>query len=273
MTTFSSMIEKRWPHFVDGQSPHFLDGVTQAELRRLALETQLDDKIMSRAHLQHKAHLLPNLLYSGQVASLRFETLPQQYVVKPRCQSGSIMIIDRDFDLVSRRTISPEDIVASFKDGWCYRSLNNDIVVEGWVRNADGSLCTRQAKCYVFGGRVELIMYKLEGWNQNKVYTYTRDWRRIYSNLFDRPIEQTVEQPENLEKLISVAEDLGEYYHAYTGIAHVRVDLFDADTGPIFSEFTGGSNAGKGYTPEVDAWLGSLWKTAQDKRLEQLEAH
>ncbi|PCE33714.1 ATP-grasp fold amidoligase family protein [Burkholderia ubonensis] len=259
MQTFREKVRARWPHYDDRRNV-FLPGATQDEMRRVALETQLDCKLQSRAHLGAFAEYLPKLYFEGNVEDCDFAALPKRYVIKPRCQTGVLMLMDDGVDLKSGRRVGHDEIRAFFARQWCYRGLNNDVLVEEMVENRDGSPCVSQFKCLTFHGRVEYIHYVTVGYDLGCVaYDYDRDWKRVALYHSAQPIEREIPRPGHFPFVIALAEQLADYYRSWTGIEHVRVDLFDSDKGPVFGEYAGGTNGGEGFTEDAQRLLGSLW--------------
>ncbi len=258
--TFRSKVASRWPHFTDGRSARFTEGATPEEMRRVALETQLDCKIQCRAHLVVLGVPMPKLLFSGDIRECAVETLPSSYVVKPRCQTGVVMVIKDGFDLKTQKLIAADELRRFFSSQWCYRGLNNDVVVEELVTNEDTAPCVSQVKCLVFHGRTEFIRYVRTGYDQTDVmYDYDRSWKRVFLYTNSRPIEVSIAEPTNFKAILAMADRLGKYYEDWTGTPHVRVDIFDCDTGPVFGEYAGGTNGGEGFTEDAQMLLGSLW--------------
>jgi len=258
-TTFREKVSARWPHY-DDRHGVFLPGATLEEMRRVASETQLDCKLTCRTHLQAFDAYLPKLYFQGDVAQCDFAALPSRYVIKPRCQTGVLMLMDHGVDLKTGAAIGPEEIRSFFMRQWCYRGLNNDVIVEEMVENRDGSPCVSQFKCLTFHGRVEYIHYVTVGYDLGCIaYDYDRDWGRATLYQSTQPIESGIPRPEHFHQVIEVAERLADYYLNWTGIEHVRVDLFDSDRGPVFGEYAGGTNGGEGFTEDAQRLLGALW--------------
>jgi hypothetical protein len=238
----------------------FLPGATQDEMRRVALETQLDCKLQCRSHLEAFAQYMPKLYFEGHVDACDFAALPKRYVIKPRCQTGVLMLMDDGIDLKSGRRVGHDEIREFFARQWCYRGLNNDVLVEEMVENRDGSPCVSQFKCLTFHGRVEYIHYVTVGYDLGCVaYDYDRDWQRVALYHSAQPVEREIPRPAHFPFVIALAEQLADYYRSWTGIEHVRVDLFDSDKGPVFGEYAGGTNGGEGFTEDAQRLLGSLW--------------
>ncbi|KGV63040.1 tupA-like ATPgrasp family protein [Burkholderia pseudomallei ABCPW 91] len=238
----------------------FLPGATPDEMRRVACETQLDCKLTCRSHLHAYREYLPKLYFEGNVADCDFDALPARYVIKPRCQTGVLMLMDDGVDLKTGRAARHDEIRAFFARQWCYRGLNNDVLVEEMIENRDGSPCVSQFKCLTFHGRVEYIHYVTVGYDLGCVaYDYDRDWNRVALYHSAQPVERGIARPDTFPMVIELAERLADYYRHWTGIEHVRVDLFDSDKGPVFGEYAGGTNGGEGFTEEAQALLGALW--------------
>jgi len=259
LANFRDRVCSRWPHYDDKRNEFSL-GVMQDELRRVALETHLDCKILCRAHLAGFSKYLPKTYFVGRVVDCDFSALPSRYVIKPRCQTGVLMLMDNGVNRKSGRAITNDEIRAFFEAQWCYRGLNNDVLIEKMVENRDGKPCFSQFKCLTFHGKVEYIHYVTLGYDNDSVsYDFDRNWNRVVLYSSAQSIEDQIARPPNFQQVILLAERLADYYLRWTGIKHVRVDVFDSDNGPVFGEYAGGTNSGEGFTDEAQVILGKLW--------------
>jgi hypothetical protein len=121
-------------------------------------------------------------------------------------------------------------------------------------------------KCYCLGGRVELVLQKATRGPRTADARF-RFWDRDLRDLgpvrhADRH-DPTLPAPRHAEALIAVAERLAQQLPG----PFVRVDLFEANDGPVFGEVTPHPGGTQRFVPEVDRRLGEAWERAEARAL------
>lgn len=137
-----------------------------------------------------------------------------------------------------------------------YSRMAQKIIVEEYLQEPEGHEL-KEYKLYCFHGRVAFISAECGRFGNLHVRDYyTKGWEKapidFYRDL-PRP-SQPFERPQQLERMIAIAEALSE------GYPHVRVDLYNLGRKVYFGELT--------YTPEsgitqwnprlLDLWFGRL---------------
>ena len=212
----------------------------------------LNDKISVRRYLRKITKQLPKTYYTGNVRKCNFKKLPANYVVKSRTGYAG-----RNVKIVRNNNVNAKQLKRFF-----IKKKMNIIVEELLTKNK--KKVDIDYKFFVFGGKVKTIVVVTNiNTKKHTQYDYTPNWKRlIIHTAHPTPIHKQLPKPKNLNQMIKFAEKLGRYYHKFTGIPFVRVDLYDTDKGIIFGEYTGGPNGGKHIMKRYQHIFGKYWQTA-----------
>ena len=255
---FNNFIKSRWPN-IDDVTGKGNGHETPTERKRFETESELDDKITVRKHLQPLIgkESLPKVYYTGPVEECDFRLIPLPFVIKTRCQSGNTKIISSLNDL--------ESIIKFYKNQWSYRGRNNNVIIEE-VCDIQNSILFKDFKYHyeliTFGGKVTNILYQIDIPPEQKiVLPYYPNWTRnmLYPNNV-MAINGEVPRPNNLENIINFAEKCAKFYINYTSIPHVRISVYVLKNNKlVFGEFTGATCGGLG-PEEYQSKMGLWWK-------------
>ena len=174
-------------------------------------------------------------------------------------------------DRMRSRRIS-EEVVADVADGWLQRVYNPEewaytqipprLVVEPFVKRADGGL-VRDIRCYVFDGKVRAESVGSAFYRRRNLNVFfDRDWQVLPSSSDCRYLpDQVPERPFWFDDIVRYAEFIG------AGVDFVRVDFFESSEGPLLGEVALYPHAGwlgsPSNCPQQNAWLGAQWVGSQ----------
>lgn len=228
------------------------------------LKTRLADKYLVREWIKEKIgekYLIPLLgAYDGP-DEIDYDSLPEKFVIK--CNHGcSMNIIVKD-----KNTIDKEEIKNKLNT-WLkrtygfmgfelqYLNIRPRVIIEKHMENA-GRLDIIDYKFWCFNGKPKYIHVFVERSTNKKATFFDTNWVK-QSFAYNFPlIDYEMEKPDNLDKMLSIAETLSKDFK------FVRVDLYRLDDGSIyFGEMT--------FTPwggwptwneaDIDRKLGDLLK-------------
>lgn len=235
--------------------------------------TEVEDKWRARDYIKEKigGSVLPDLYHvTDDPETIPFDSLPDEYVVKPNhLSSGKIFLIedgerpDRE-EIINRCKEWLGKKHGSMKGEYWYQRIEPKIMVEERIEE-EGYEVPLDYKFFVFNGRVEAIHVTLNRKDSEKTTRtfYDRNWDPIdVKFLFDRGPD--VPKPENLDEMIEVAEKIAEDFD------HIRVDLYSPNHEEvIFGEMTVAESSGETpFVPrEYDFKFGSLWEGNEDVEL------
>lgn len=240
-------------------------------------ESELNDKITVRKHLSKITDKLPTAYFTGNIKNCDFSKLPQNYIIKPRCMciGKGITFVRNGIDTKTGKPVNVNNIKNFYIRFKSNRGSGNHVIIEEYLFDvgSDGNEKTinDEYKFFIFGGKVQIISV-IRDINTPRHLKIDHDlnWNRVrMHNCRAAPLDIKVEKPENLNDMIEFAEKVANYYHQYTKIPFVRVDLYNIDTKDgkriFFGEFTGGPNGGKGITQEYQQLFGKYWSKSIKK--------
>ncbi|WP_254831406.1 ATP-grasp fold amidoligase family protein [Haloglomus salinum] len=220
------------------------------------------DKWAVRDYVAEKSNcdVLNEVYYvTDEPRSIPFESLPDEFVLKPTHLSGRINIVD------DKQTENLDEIVSeceqwlsktyrkTWNEDW-YREIEPKIIVENRMRSEKYD-APPDYKFFVFNGQVEYIQVDVGRFENHKRIFYDKDWEAQEFRL-TYPLAPEIEEPEQLDKMINVAEQLGHDFD------FVRIDLFQPDSEKVvFGEITLAPGSGREeFIPtSADFELGSSW--------------
>jgi hypothetical protein len=206
-------------------------------------------------------HLTTLLLVTDDPLAVRYDTLPERFVVKASHGSGWVRVIgptpsrpsEPDLQALCRQWLDKRYGLLTHED-W-YARIPPRVVVEEFLHDRTFAV-PLDFKCWVFHGRVEFVQVDFDRFTGHTRAMYDRQWRRLpWVTLF--PAGPDLPRPRQLEALIAVAEALA------VDPAFVRVDLYcPNDERVVFGELTFTPDAGWGrFSPSssYDQAVGRLW--------------
>jgi len=224
-------------------------------------KTRLSDKYLVREHVKNKIGeecLIPLLGVWDRFEDIDFNALPEKFVLK--CNHGcqyNIIVTDKSaFDKRKARKRIKQWMGENFafKNGLelQYTDIAPKIIAEEYLENNNNAL--HDYKVYCFGGKARFIQYLSERLSSPKLAFYDANWQKQGFTV-DGYSSTDVERPQNLEKLVELAEILAK------GFCHARVDFYVLNNGAIkFGEFT--FTPGSGYLAwrpkEQDLLIGQM---------------
>lgn len=225
----------------------------------------LCDKWAAREYVKQLvgAEILNEIYYVGnEPEKIDWDKLPKSFVAKGTQGSGS------DFNILveDKEKISKEAFIQKTKkilklsfgkysnEPW-YQMIKPQIIIEKWLKDKN-SYVAPDYKFFVFHGKVQFISVIKGRFVEKLCSIYNRNWER-QAFAIDSKIGPEVPRPENLEKMVHIAETLAQGYE------FLRIDLYNVDGNKIiFGEITVCSSAGwKPFNPDksYDAYMGSFW--------------
>lgn len=217
----------------------------------LSVWTRLSDKYLVREYVKERGLeeiLVPMYQHCKSVDDIDFDSLPQQFVIKPTSGSGNVVVVN------DKSKVSAETVRNKLKNGtsrWFgfatgephYLDIKNSYVVEVllpsegshgvvdykiWCFNGKAQACLVCADRNIDKHKVSVVSYSLPDWQRHPERIYGR-----YKN------DVEVARPRQLERMIEISEKLS------AGIPCVRVDLYEVGDKVYFGEMTFTSNGGR----------------------------
>jgi hypothetical protein len=202
--------------------------------------------------------LIPLLYVTDQPASIPFDALPSEYIIKATHRSGQNIIITEEKPLNRSQIIERcENLLFKpygfLKHEWPYQKVPRKIIVEKLVRDSDGKL-PNDYKFYLFEGKCMLILIVDDRYNDIRMTFYTPEWEKLDVKRIEKQGTAIV-KPQKLNEMVEIAQLLSAPFD------FVRVDFYIADNKLYFGELTHYPQSGMGkFIPQsFDFELGSYW--------------
>jgi hypothetical protein len=206
-------------------------------------------------------HIIPTLGVWDSFDKIKFDELPEKFVLKCTHDSGSVVVC-KDRSCFSEEN-AKEVINSSLKKNyywegreWAYKKIPHRIIAEEYIEDSiTGHL--DDYKFFCFDGKVDNVMV-VRGRAEGKplYYHFDTNWNLCRFNRLTRklPLDYYEEKPCFIDDMISIAEKLS------AGFTHVRIDLYEANNKIYFGEFTLYNQSGweTGFDDYSDNYLGSL---------------
>ena len=224
----------------------------------------LVDKVSVKQHIRQVLgddYTIKDHLVVTNPHDIDLNRLPNQFVVKPNHLSGRVLVCreKKELDIGKLTELVNYWLKLDHYYVWfetSYKGIVPRIMFEELL--TDGNQWINDYKFYCFNGRVEYIHVDQDRFSRHVRVMYSRDWERLPFS-FNFPLSDAIiPRPERLPEMIEIAETLSQ------GFPFVRIDLYNADQGIKFGEFTFFPEAGFGRfdPPEWDMTFGSLFNLA-----------
>lgn len=223
--------------------------------------SQLQDKILAKEHVARtlgEDWIIPNLWTGDRLPPRSERNWPIPFVIKANHGSAWNCFVrsEKELDWDRIEAHARQWLKTTFGKHiheWLYSQIKPRLLVEPFVGRNEAA--PADYKFHIFGGRVAFIQVDLGRLQTHRQLFYSPDWKKlpyVYVCEYD---EGELECPSCLAEMIRGAELLGKDF------PYVRVDLYEIDGNPTFSEFTFYPNSGKiAFKPEsIEYELGRLW--------------
>ena len=220
--------------------------------------------------------LIPLLYVTVKPEEIPFDTLPEEYVIKPNHASGCYIIAEdtenqRKYTIIGNgktNTLSDckktrSEIInickkwlskpyGFYKHEWAYQKIKRKIVIEKLLRDSEGKI-PADYKFSVFHGKCHSITVWYDRFIDLARSRYTPEWE--YIDVKEKTKQTGYrEKPEKLQDMINIAEVLGKPFD------YIRVDLYLVDSHIYFGELTSYTESGRVSFPRsYDLEFGSKW--------------
>jgi len=207
------------------------------------------------------------------IEDVDWSALPDAFVLKTRWGSSNVgvkaLVGQGDGlyrDLMRSRTWTVDEILADHVDKESRGRVSRAGFVEELIMKPGGVGIADDWKFYCFYGRVGLSMQRdlrasadMSDW---RFKFRDRDWRDLGPVKFFDRLDPALPQPRDSAALVELAERLS----SLIGRPFIRIDLFEADRGPVLGEFTPAPGPPEVFVPEIDEMLGAFWEEAEARQ-------
>ena len=222
-------------------------------------------------------YIIPTIGVYEKFEDIDFESLPEEFVMKPTCDSGSVIICKdkKSFDKEKAKEKIEKAMKIKYYDlyrEWPYKNVKSKIIIEKFMKD-DEKDDLRDFKFYCFNGVPKFLYVAERFWSSNHDEVRTCDEVRLcfvdmdykvvdfqYSGY--KTLDVLPDKPVNFEKMKEIAKVLSK------DIPFLRVDLYEVNKKIYFGELT--FYPGAGFTKikpdNYDNILGELIELPKEKR-------
>ncbi len=219
------------------------------------------DKWNGREFAKKHGCRLPDLYWFGRrPASVPFESLPPQFVIRPTrgTRRRGVHVVADGRGLLRGDPAGPAELRERLirERG---RLAATPILVEQFVPTEDGRYrLPIEYKCHTFGDTVAAIqVLERTGPVKARHRYYTPAWEP-FRDLMDvaNPLADVRGPPPCLDEMLRLAVRLGQALGTY-----MRIDFFSSERGCVFNEFSSTPEVeGPAYTEHCDEVFDALWR-------------
>lgn len=233
----------------------------------------ISDKYQVREYLKNvlgneeaEKILVPLLYVTDDPATLPFDSLTGEYIIKANHNSGPNFIVEKGKEIDRKVIVSSlkEQLrlpYATLKHEWAYKKIKKRVViVERLLRDKTGFL-PKDYKFHMIYGHCAFVQVDFDRFIDHSRTLYDKDWNYIPGTLkFKQGPEAP--KPKNFEGMLALAETLSKDFD------YVRIDLYNLDGQIYFGEMTNYPGSGiERFTPiNLDVNMGEYWNKNDTKR-------
>lgn len=232
---------------------------------RNPIYTTMVDKYEAKKYVADvigKEYVIPTLALYDRVEDIDFDTLPDQFVMKCTHDSGGLVICKDKSNLDKKTALEKIDFFLHRQyfwqnREWPYKNITPRIIVEKYIEGDEGELNDYKFMCYN-GVCKGLFVCSGREKNDLRVDFFDLNWNHLPFYRKYKNAETHIGQPENLNKMISLSNQLAEKIMS----PFVRIDFYSVKGKVYFGEITfyPGSGLEPFYPNEWDYKLGELIK-------------
>lgn len=209
---------------------------------RNPMYTILVDKYEVRDYIEKlalKINLIPLIGVYDSVEEIKFDDLPDEFVLKTTHDSGGVVIcknkslLDIEKSCYKLKKSLSKNYYYSSRE-WPYKNIKPRIICEQIIKDKYGKLPV-DYKFHCFNGKVDNVMLCVDRDSGNpKFYFFDREWNLLRYNKagINADKDFTLPKPKMIDEMFNVAEELAK------DLPFVRVDLYCENNKIYFGELT-----------------------------------
>ena len=211
---------------------------------------ELVDKVKVKRHISKvlgDEYVIPELGVWDSFDEIKFEALPDRFVLKCNHDSGSIVVCSdmKKFNMEkTRKKLTDRLHQNAFNYGreWPYKYVKRKVFAEEYISDKGKELT--DYKFYCFNGNPKFCQVILNRSSKETIDFFDMHWEHqpfvgITPNIQNS--KSIIEKPKNFDKMKNFARELS------TGTYFCRIDFYEADDHLYFGEFTLYPGSGFGY--------------------------
>ena len=210
--------------------------------------------------------LIPLLYVTENPATIPFDDLPGEYIIKANHGSRMNIIVERNTPVSRQQIITQcrDWLIRRYgqrKHEWAYKKIKPKIIIEELIRTESGEI-PEEYKFHIMNGKCQFIEVNSGRYTHKRKSSFDRNWN--FLDISDKTGKWDkggfVQKPDNLDEMVELAENLGSPFD------YIRVDLYSVNGRIFFGELTNYPQSGEyAFDPlSFDFELGSKWELKPD---------
>lgn len=203
--------------------------------------TKCADKYQVRGFVEGKN--LGNILCRlygvyDNVNEINFDSLPEKFVIKTTNGSGTNILCrnKNTLDIPNAKSQIKKWLKRNMYElgrEWAYKNIKPKIIIEEYLEDNENHFeGINDYKFICFNGKAEYVVFDVDRFKTHKRNIYDTEWNNLHIKTDCDEINDVIEKPEGLDKMIEIANKLSE------GFPCVRVDLYYINHKVYFGELT-----------------------------------
>lgn len=203
---------------------------------------KLVDKSQVREYVANKIgkeYLIPIVGEWNNGNDIKWESLPDKFVLKCTHDSGSLVISTDKSKLNKEKAINKLNKALSYNyyysgREWPYKYVEPKIIGEEFLEVQEGKEL-QDYRFFCFEGDPKFITVdtNINDKEKTRRNLYDLDWNLLDAEItYPRDVNSNIVKPDNLEEMIKISRKLSK------GIPHVRIDLYNLEGKVYFGEIT-----------------------------------
>ena len=202
--------------------------------------TMMVDKYLVKdyvASLIGEKYLIPTIGVYNTIEEIKWEDLPQQFVLKTTGDSGGVIVCkDKtklNIDEAKKKLGKLKNRnYYKYNKEYPYKNVNPRYIVEEYIVDESGYEL-KDYKFFCFNGEPKFVQIDFDRYSNHRRNVYDINWNLLDLQIkFPKGHDRVFPKPDNYEEMLEVARMLSK------GIPHVRIDLYNVTGKIYFGEMT-----------------------------------
>ena len=202
--------------------------------------TMMVDKYLVKdyvASLIGEKYLIPTIGVYNTIEEIKWEDLPQQFVLKTTGDSGGVIVCKDKTKLNIDETKKKLGKLKNrnyykYNKEYPYKNVHPRYIVEEYIVDESGYEL-KDYKFFCFNGEPKFVQIDFDRYSNHRRNVYDINWNLLDLQIkFPKGHDRVFPKPDNYEEMLEVARMLSK------GIPHVRIDLYNVTGKIYFGEMT-----------------------------------
>ncbi len=189
------------------------------------LAKKITDKIWARNYITEKIgnnYLTKIYGIYKNTKKIKFENLPEKFVLKANHDSGSILVVN-DKNNIDKKELKKLDCNLKINYGktqceWVYNEIKPKIFAEELILDKNGNI-PFDYKVFCFQGKPKLIQFDINRFSKHKRNFYDLNWNRLNLEILYPSVDIEIEKPYVLDEMLELSSILSKPFNPATGLS------------------------------------------------------